>query len=270
MTYYERLGVNSSCDFRALKKAYYRKVKECHPDLFNNSRVKEEEFKLLVNAFDVLSDPERRAAYDSSLGLETEAEDLAVRDVDSCVNMGYIMDSPADDILEELVVGNNPPAGTTLATLLSDLERTQVFMIFREAKTLYFHKKFSGSVALFLTAVSFSPSNIIYRVYLARAYASLGSWSKAAAQYQAALRIGEHRFPPQHLFNVRKELESLNNKRLPIWSRFLALFRDKTNNSLAAGSEEMIGETNRAIAKIISERKKKKQSGDTKKLPPSE
>ncbi|OGV38653.1 MAG: hypothetical protein A2020_03775 [Lentisphaerae bacterium GWF2_45_14] len=267
MDCYEILGVDRTSDFQSLKKAYYRKVKECHPDLFNNSRVKEEEFKLLVSAFDILSDPERRADYDSSLGIEPELEIIAGQG-DAPVNMNSIMDSPADDILEELVVGNNPPSGTSLATLLSDLERTQVFITFREAKTLYFYKKFSGSVALFLTAISLSPSNIIYRVYLARAYASLGSYSKAASQYQAALRIGEHRFPPQHLFNVRKELESLNNKRLPLWSRFLSLFKDKESNSLAAGSEEMIGETNRAIAKIISERKKKKTSDDTKKLPP--
>lgn len=268
MNHYKRLGVDTGCDFKELKKAYYRKVKECHPDLFNNSRVKEEEFKQLVNAFDVLSDPESRARYDSSLGIETEAEEI-IQEAAAVVNMNSIMDSPADDILEELVVGNNPPAGTTLATLLSDLERTQVFVTFREAKTLYFHKEFSEAVALFVTAVSFSPGNIIYRVYLARAYASLGSYSKAASQYLAALNIGERRVPPQHMINIKKEMEILKSKRLPLWTRFLMLFKDKPHDFVPTGSEEMIGETNRAIAKIMSDKKKKRQIEETKKLPPS-
>lgn len=268
MNHYERLGINASCDFKELKKAYYKKVKECHPDLFNNSRAKEEEFKQLVNAFDILSDPESRAKYDSSIGV-TEAEEI-IPEADFSVNLGSIMDSAADDVLEELVVGNKPPENTSLATLLTDLENTQLFIMFREAKTLYFHKEFREAIGLFLTAISCSPSNIIYRVYLARAYASTGSYGKAASQYLAALNIGERRVPPQHMINIKKELAALRDKRLPLWTRFLMLFKDKPHDNIAYDAETMIGETNRSIAKIMSEKKEKKRIEETKKLPPSE
>ena len=56
--HYKVLGVETDCDFASIKKAYYRRVKECHPDLFGGSKSKEEEFKFLVLAFDVLSDPD--------------------------------------------------------------------------------------------------------------------------------------------------------------------------------------------------------------------
>jgi len=45
-----------------------------------------------------------------------------------------IMDTPADDILEEIIVNNNPPRDTTLATLMADLKKTDVFITFREGK----------------------------------------------------------------------------------------------------------------------------------------
>ena len=65
--YYSILGVERNSNFQELKKAYYRKAKECHPDRFNNSPQKTEEFKVLVGAFDVLSDPAKRRRYDQRL-----------------------------------------------------------------------------------------------------------------------------------------------------------------------------------------------------------
>jgi len=48
------------CEFAALKKAYYRRARECHPDRFGNDPDKAEEFKAVVEAFVTLSDPEKR------------------------------------------------------------------------------------------------------------------------------------------------------------------------------------------------------------------
>ena len=67
MNYYEILGIGRECGFAALKKAYYRRARECHPDRFGNAPEKVEEFKLLVEAFVTLSDPEKRRQYDASL-----------------------------------------------------------------------------------------------------------------------------------------------------------------------------------------------------------
>ncbi|MBO5898720.1 MAG: DnaJ domain-containing protein [Clostridia bacterium] len=67
MNYYDLLGIDPQSSFETLKKAYYKKAKTCHPDLFGNSPEKTQEFQLLVEAFNVLSNAEKRRCYDESL-----------------------------------------------------------------------------------------------------------------------------------------------------------------------------------------------------------
>ena len=45
---YQILGVPSTADFAAIKRAYYRRAKECHPDRFQNSPVKTRKFQIFV------------------------------------------------------------------------------------------------------------------------------------------------------------------------------------------------------------------------------
>lgn len=58
---YGVLGVASWADLETIRKAYQRKVKECHPDRFPD---KAEEFKAVQEAWDVLGNEEKRAYYD--------------------------------------------------------------------------------------------------------------------------------------------------------------------------------------------------------------
>ncbi len=47
----------------ALKRKYYPLVKQCHPDLYPGDNAKEERFKKVSEAFEVLADPKRRSRY---------------------------------------------------------------------------------------------------------------------------------------------------------------------------------------------------------------
>ena len=62
--YYELLGVPRGADDATIKAAYRRLAKEHHPDRKNGCKESEAHFKAINEAYDVLKDPQKRAAYD--------------------------------------------------------------------------------------------------------------------------------------------------------------------------------------------------------------
>ena len=62
--YYEILGVSRDADDATIKKAFRRLARELHPDVNRHDPQAEEKFKQTAEAYEVLSDPERRATYD--------------------------------------------------------------------------------------------------------------------------------------------------------------------------------------------------------------
>ncbi|MBQ6736036.1 MAG: molecular chaperone DnaJ [Alphaproteobacteria bacterium] len=61
---YEVLGVARDASDADIKKAYHKLVMKYHPDKNPGDKVAEEKFKEVNNAFDILKDPQKRAAYD--------------------------------------------------------------------------------------------------------------------------------------------------------------------------------------------------------------
>jgi molecular chaperone DnaJ len=62
--YYEVLGVERTASDEAIKKAYRKLAVKFHPDKNPGDRSAEEKFKEIGEAYEALSDPQKRAAYD--------------------------------------------------------------------------------------------------------------------------------------------------------------------------------------------------------------
>lgn len=62
--YYEVLGVSRNVSEEDLKKAYRQKALQYHPDRNPDNKDAEEKFKEAAEAFEVLSNPEKRSRYD--------------------------------------------------------------------------------------------------------------------------------------------------------------------------------------------------------------
>jgi molecular chaperone DnaJ len=62
--YYEVLGVAKDASEREIKKAYKRFAMKYHPDRTQGDKGKEEQFKEIKEAYEILTDSQKRAAYD--------------------------------------------------------------------------------------------------------------------------------------------------------------------------------------------------------------
>ncbi|MFM8301293.1 MAG: DnaJ domain-containing protein, partial [Gemmatimonadota bacterium] len=61
---YATLGVDKTASDDDIKKAYRKLAMQYHPDRNGGSKEAEEKFKEITEAYDVLRDPQKRAAYD--------------------------------------------------------------------------------------------------------------------------------------------------------------------------------------------------------------
>lgn len=70
--YYKILGVNKNCTDQELKKAYRKMALVYHPDKNPDDETAQEKFKEVGEAYEILSDSEKRARYDSGADLQED------------------------------------------------------------------------------------------------------------------------------------------------------------------------------------------------------
>src|SRR5580658_8652190 len=62
--FYETLGVSKSANADELKRAYRKLAMQYHPDRNQGDKTAEQKFKDISEAYDILKDDQKRAAYD--------------------------------------------------------------------------------------------------------------------------------------------------------------------------------------------------------------
>lgn len=252
--FYEILGVAAGCSFDELKRAYYRQAKLCHPDHHGGHPAQAEAFKQLVEAFNTLSDPLARARYDQRRRT-TPANRASGPALDEWLYAASILDTPADDILEELIVGNTLPRNTTLQTLMLDIERTDRFCLFREAKTRFYSGHITQAERLFDAYLRVAPRNILAHYYRGRCLRSAGRYRDAARAYVEAIRIGSRRHPPLQLPRIRRELHDLKRASLGWWTRLqIAWLKIPPPEDHLTPDERMRRDVSRAMRHLEQER----------------
>src|SRR5260370_9299510 len=62
--YYETLGVSKTATEDEIRSAFRKLARKYHPDVAKDKKAAEEKFKQINEAYEVLSDPEKRKKYD--------------------------------------------------------------------------------------------------------------------------------------------------------------------------------------------------------------
>jgi molecular chaperone DnaJ len=112
--FYEVLGVARTASDEEIKKAYRKMAMSYHPDRNNGSKEAEERFKSITEAYDVLRDPQKRAAYDryGEAGLKGGGGGAGFHHVDLAEALNIFMRDFAMGGLEDMFGGGARSGGS--------------------------------------------------------------------------------------------------------------------------------------------------------------
>jgi len=122
--YYAVLGVPTNAGEDTIKTQYRKLAKECHPDLHPGDQAAEARFKEIGEAWEVLSDPDRRTKYDAEHAPKKTASQKRGRATVGEVDFSKVM-SQFDSFFGQAVA---PPPGKQQQNPLDASDLFEKFM----------------------------------------------------------------------------------------------------------------------------------------------
>jgi hypothetical protein len=122
--YYDLLGVSTNVTAVELKKAYYRRARDVHPDRNSDDPDAAKKFQLLSHAYQTLSDDQKRAAYDKN-GKSDSASDAEMKlsDIDPYVFFAVMFGSDqVQPYIGELWIANKADSLMKDQTLMQEFQ----------------------------------------------------------------------------------------------------------------------------------------------------
>jgi curved DNA-binding protein CbpA len=137
-SYYEILGVEKSASQIEIKKGYYKKAKEWHPDKNPDNPEADEMFKLINEAYQILSDEEKREMYDK-YGKDYVSGQGGEVDISFAFKMLFGA-GKFDDVIGEMNLFSSFMADEQSESAKAEQEKAQRERIEKLATTLHFIK----------------------------------------------------------------------------------------------------------------------------------
>jgi curved DNA-binding protein CbpA len=235
-TYFDVLGVERSADARAIKLAYFRLSKEFHPDRYFRRRIGayatrlERIFKVIVEAYELLSDPATRGEIERAMPHEAGPAEGAYR----------VENAPADRIAPE-----RRPRGYRKPTPMENLERLR--RSFRMPKKILAERQFKARQFYQAAQVSAHGGSWLEAAASARLAIAFDPWNREYKEAFASIQAEVHRVRAAELLE-RASTEDAKSEALRMVEEAIS-YRpgDPEAHALAARLALELGEVERAL-----------------------
>lgn len=223
-SYYEVLGVNNNATPEQIKSAYRNLAFKYHPDKNPNNKNSENKFKIINEAYSILSDEEKRKSYDLNIGKENATkhnysnEDALYQFMNTMYTYATEMtmnNIRSKDIAEFLISKGCP--NLIAQSIAINIENQRKSMIRKEAGELFVKSILSVIGGLIFTTISYNLGGSRYIVFYGLII--YGIWNGSKALYYIFTGKVPKKKPP----NKEKE-KLIKEKDSHSWASFGVLF----------------------------------------------